>query len=79
MRVFLHHAGWGARDPDVVVAVHVAGMESWIEQLQITPGIDHVALRVELDDGRRQSSGAQLAVEHVLSIEDEHVTLSVDA
>ena len=79
VRVFLHHAGRGARDPDVVVLVEVAGVQPRIEQLRVAPGIDDVAVRIELDDRRRESSRVQLAVEHVLPVEDEHVVLRVDA
>ena len=77
--VFLHHAGGRARDPDVVVLVRVAGVEPWIEQRWITPGIDHVAFNVELDDRWRESARVQLAIENVLPVEDEHVILRIDA
>jgi hypothetical protein len=34
---------------------------------------------IEFDHRRRQRAGIQLAFQHVLPIEDEHVVLSVDA
>ena len=92
MGIFLNHAGRGARDPHIVVRVEMTAVEArhrgggsrrcfdgFIEQLGISPGVDHFAGGIELDQGRRQAAGVQLALHDVLPIEDEHMILGIDA
>ena len=54
-------------------------METRIHDFQIAPRVDDVPRRVEFDDGRRQSCGVQIAIVHVLSIQNQDMVLSIDA
>jgi hypothetical protein len=91
MGVFLDHAARRACDPDIVVRVEMAGVQSeldWtisqardsaLDKIGIAPGMDHLAGRVELDHERREMPGIEFAIQDVLTIEKEHVVLRIDA
>src|SRR5215470_8442108 len=91
MGIFLDHAARRARDPHVAIFVELAGVkaerrwtvaqprDSSLDQVWITPGMDHLAGGIELDHQRRQTPGIQFTVQHVLAIEKENVVLRIDA
>jgi hypothetical protein len=54
-------------------------METRIENFQIAPGVDDGPSWIEFDDGRSQSCGVQVAVVHVLPVENQDVILCIDA
>src|SRR4029077_707397 len=50
--IFLTHAGRPTRYPEIVVFVEETTVEAGIEHTQVTPGINHVARRIKLNDRR---------------------------
>src|SRR5262249_3817172 len=77
--VFLHHSGRSASYPDVVVFVDMTAVEARFEKLGIAPRIDYIALRINLNNKRSHASRVQVHVQHILTIENEHVVLAIDA
>src|SRR5438105_2863384 len=79
VRIFLHHTGWSAGNPHVVVFIGVTTVETRFEELRITPRIHHVTGRIKLNNKGSQAAGVQIAVNDVLPVEDEYMVLAIDA
>jgi hypothetical protein len=60
-------------------AVEVTGMQTRIDDFQIAPRIDHVARWIEFDERWSQACGVQIALVHVLTIQNQDVILGIDA
>src|SRR6266850_4784371 len=63
VRIFLHHAGWSASDPHVVVLIEVTAVEACFEKLGIAPRINHVARGINLNYERSHAPGVQVDVQ----------------
>ena len=70
--------------PDGALATHtfclveMTAVQARIRKLGIAPRMDHIAVGIELDHRRSQASGIELAIEHVLPVEVQHVVLGID-
>jgi len=53
-------------------------MEAWIQKVGISPGIDHMASGIKLDQRRGQMASVQVSVDDVLSIQQQYVVLAID-
>src|SRR5258708_28344954 len=74
----------------MTLAVDRAAVEILGKKVCISPGIDHIALRIEFYDGRRRLSGVQLVIgqtfqmavhpsDIIHSLNDEYMILGIDA
>src|SRR5258708_18507298 len=74
----------------MTLAVDRAAVEILGKQVCVSPGIDHITLRIEFYDGRRRLSGVQLVIgqtfqvavhpsDIIHSLNDEHMILGIDA
>src|SRR5579872_4894326 len=79
MAVFLHHSRRRAGDPDISVRIEVTGVQPRVEQLQITPGVHHITVRIKLDDRGRELPGVEFPIENILPVQDQHVVLRIHA
>ncbi len=90
VRIFLHDAVLGSVDPHVAFLIDRAAVQILRQNLRIAPGIDHLAVGVKLNHGRRGLPGVQFVVGQAFEVavhpadvahalRDEHVVLGVDA
>jgi len=77
MRILADHARGGAGDPHVVVLVEVAAVEARVEIAQVAPGMDHVAVGIDLNHRGRHAARVQVSGKHVLAVKKEDVVLGV--
>ena len=64
------------RDPDIALGVEVTRVQARIDHLQVAPGMDDVPSGIEFDEGRSEARRVQIALIHVLAIQNQHVILA---
>ncbi len=77
MAVLLGDAVGVAYDPDVIVRIESAPVDTHRHLFRIAPGIDEIALKVEQHHRRCGDGGLRFFLGDVLSIDDQNVVVCV--